>query len=239
MKTRYGRLWSAAWDEFEEAVQGIARDPGVNRVCEVGAGATPLLDLEFVKREGLDYVLLDASAEELDKADPSYAKIEANVEDPALETGAPFDLVFSQFTAEHVRSPHALHRNVHAMLAPGGLAAHFFPTLYAPPFVLNRLLPERLMHVLLMRVQPRRTDAGLEAKFPAYYRWCRGPSERQLRRFEGVGFEVVEYVGYFGHDYYEPVPGLRAISRSIAAGLTKRPIPWLTSYAHVVLRRIR
>lgn len=49
-----------------------------------------------------------------------------------------FDVVESQNVAEHVRDPEAMHHNIHAMLKPGGVAIHFFPTLFAVPFIVNR-----------------------------------------------------------------------------------------------------
>ena len=236
MRKRFG-TWLAAWDEFDEAVETKARDPAVSRICEVGAGANPLLPPGFVTEHGLDYVLLDASTEELAKADEAYTKIQGDAESADLDAGGPYDLVFSRFTAEHIGAPEAFHRNVHAMLGPGATALHFFPTLYAPAFVVNRLLPERLTDWMLQRVQGGREHEGHTGKFPAYYRWCRGPTRRQRERFERVGFEVEEYVGYFGHFYYDPIPVLRALLAVTARTLARHPLPLLTSYAYVSLRR--
>src|SRR5215211_2552629 len=153
MKTRYG-FWSVAWDDFERAVETRARDPEVRRIGEVGAGANPLFSPELAARHDLDYVLLDISESELEKAPAGLSKVVVDLEAASIDAGRPYDFVFSRATAEHIRDPAAFHGNVLSMLDAGGEAAHFFPTLYAPPFVLNRILPERLMHSVLLRIQP-------------------------------------------------------------------------------------
>ena len=78
---------------------------------------------------------------------------------------------------------------------------------------------------------------GEHAKFRAYYRWCRGPTRRQLRRLESVGFQVLDYVGYFGHGYFGPLKPLDRVEQALSHALVRRPLPALTSYATVTLRR--
>jgi hypothetical protein len=59
-----------------------------------------------------------------------------------------------------------------------------------------------------------------------------------IRRFERVGFEVVEFRGYFGHSYYQTrMPLLHKLERAKARWLAKHPIPLLTSFSWVVLRK--
>jgi hypothetical protein len=137
--------------------------------------------------------------------------------------------------AEHVRQPRQFHRNVHSLLRPGGLAFHFFPTLYALPFVANALLPERASAAVLRFCSPR--DPVTQRKFPAYYRWCRGPTASQMRRFESLGYAVEQYVGFFGHGYYERIPGLRSLHRWATAYMLRHPLPWVTSFAYLILRK--
>jgi hypothetical protein len=141
--------------------------------------------------------------------------------------------------AEHLPSPAEFHKAVFNMLAPGGRAMHYFPTFYEPAFIVNRLLPEAIADGILQRIQPNRARGGKHEKFRAYYRWCRGPTRRQLARLTGVGFEVDEYVGIFGHDYYRPVPPVDRVERVLAERLVRHPFPSLTAYAWVTLRRPR
>jgi len=236
MVRRYG-LWTTAGHEFAEAVNRTASRVEVQRVCEVGAGANPLLTPEYADEHGLEYVLVDASAQELAKAPAGYRTLAADVTSSGLAGAGLYQLVFSRYLAEHVRSAPAFHRNVLSMLAPGGWALHFFSTLYAVPFLLNRVLPERLGEAALTRLHPDRRGDGSQGKFPAYYRWCRGPLRAQERRLSGVGFEVLEYAGFFGHEYYRTIPGLGAFGGALARRLVSHPVPVMTSYAYVVMRR--
>jgi len=138
--------------------------------------------------------------------------------------------------AEHVANPRQFHQNVFQLLAPGGLAAHCFPTLYAFPFVVNRLLPDRLAKQILNIVAPRNTYQY--SKFPAYYRWCRGPSKRQLKRFTDLGYDVVEYKAFVGHpEYYRKLPLLKQLHNAKTAFLLENPHPLFTSYAYVLLQK--
>jgi SAM-dependent methyltransferase len=230
--------WFDVWTDFPEAVRRLAGRPEVERMCDLGGGANPILTLDEIRERGLRYEILDVSADELAKAPAGYATQQADVLDPALaRRHGPYDLVASSFAAEHIPDPARFHANVLATLRPGGYAVHAFPTLYEPAFVLNRLLPEGAMEPLLRRIQPGREAAGPHGKFPAYYRWCRGPSGRQLRRLRSVGFEITEYTGYFGHGYFGPLKPLDWLEQRLAHALVRHPLPALTSYALVVLRR--
>lgn len=212
-----------------------AAHPGAS-VLDVGAGANPLLDEAFVREHDLSYAILDIDRGELDKAPPSFRRIHADIAAHDLGLDDAFDLVCSMDVAEHLADPQTFHRNVFGLLRPGGVAVHFFPTFYALPFVVNRIAPEGVMRPVLLRLQPDRLQHGLHPKFPALYRWSRGPTRRQLRRFTQLGYEVERYVGYFGHGYYT-VRLLDRLEQAKAGLLLWHPVPALTSYALVVLRR--
>jgi 2-polyprenyl-3-methyl-5-hydroxy-6-metoxy-1,4-benzoquinol methylase len=230
--------WKRVWTDLPAAVERLAARPDVVRVCDLGGGANPILALDFIAAHGLRYEILDASAEELSKAPPGYATVQADATDPGLrDRHGPYDLIASGFIAEHVPDPARFHANVYALLAPGGHAVHVFPTLYEPAFVANLLTPEWVADPLLRRIQPGREPHGSHAKFRAYYRWCRGPTRRQLARLRAVGFEVVDYVGYFGHGYFKRIEWLDRLEQRLAATLVRHPLPVLASYACVVLRR--
>jgi len=236
-RIRYDVGGGNAWRRFSEAVRAAALHERVRSVCEPGGGARPLLDPDFVSAKGLEYVVLDISQAELDKAPASHTKVRADLMSPDLGGLGTYDLVFSQTLAEHLVDPVVFHRNVLRILRPGGRALHFFPTLYEPTMVLNRLLPESVTQQLLLWLQPRRQRGGKEEKFHAYYRWCPGPTARQHRRLESVGFEVEEYVGFFGHDYLFDLSLLHRAQFTLARALVRHPIPALTSAAYVVLRK--
>jgi SAM-dependent methyltransferase len=215
----------------------IIRSRGLTDVCEIGAGANPALDTAFIDKHRLRFLAIDSSSDEIRKMPSGYGAYLADVSRHDFRSPRTFDLVFSISVGEHVTAPQTFHENIFAMLRPGGTAFHYFATLYALPFVVNRVLPERMSEVLLRTIDPRRTPEGRLAKFPARYRWCRGPTQRQIERFERIGYRVEEYVGFFGHDYTERIPIVRSLENALARGLQRYPIPALTSYAQVILAR--
>lgn len=227
-----------AWRDVKSTIEAAIVGHGAKRVLEVGAGANPLFPESFLREHALAYTALDISASELEKAPTCYRRVVGDICSPSLVLEERFDFVFSRMLAEHVPDGEAFHRNVYRLLAPGGRAFHFFPTMWAPPFVLNRLLPERLADGVLHLVQRGREREGHHAKFPAYYSWCRGPSQSQFRRFESLGYRVESYVGHFGHrGYYVKFPPLLAVHDAISRWLLAHPQPWLTSFAYLTLQR--
>lgn len=232
MNTRYTTS-HACFDAVPDVV--LSRlSPGMS-VCEVGGGANPLLSRDERDRLNLTYTIVDIDAEELAKAPDDVRKLELDITLRSLHER--FDLVVSKQVAEHVRHPEPMHRNICAMLAPGGVAIHFFPTLFSAPFVVNRIIPERLAARVLLRLQPYRSISGKHGKFRAYYRWCRGPTRGQVRRLRRSGFEIDEYVAGFGHTYYCRSPHLQRLEDAKTQLLLRHPVALLTSYAIVVLRR--
>jgi hypothetical protein len=104
-------------------------------------------------------------------------------------------------------------------------------------FLVNRLLPERVAERLLLTFEPQRASTGRQGKFPPYYRWCRGPTGRQLRRLETLGYEIREYDAYFGHTYFRRVRPLQALVDQVAGALARQRAYALSSYALAVLRQ--
>jgi len=227
-----------AWEEHRRFLQELILRTGARAVCEVGGGANPSLDRAFVAHNDIDYVVIDISPEELDKAPHGIAKICSDVTADTVPAEEYFDLVFSKMLAEHVHSGRKFHENIYKILKKGGRAFHFFPTLYAPPFLVNRLLPEWLAAMILSVVQPGRQKTGQYGKFPAFYSWCRGPMRSQINRFEYLGYSVEQYIGFFGHSgYYEKAKPIKRMHETLSAFLTRHPVPALTSFAYMVLKK--
>jgi 2-polyprenyl-3-methyl-5-hydroxy-6-metoxy-1,4-benzoquinol methylase len=179
----------------------------------------------------VNYTVLDISEEELAQTASGYRKMVMDIGGELRGTAGAYDLVFSRFVLEHVGNAHRAHANVFALLKPGGIAVHFFPTLFALPFVVNKLVPESLSVRMLSK------ERQAKGKFPAYYRWCVGPTEWAIRRLERVGYEVLEYAGFFGHGYYDGRPALRRMHGKVRGFLLKHPIACCTSFAWVILRK--
>lgn len=234
MLIRYAN--SQETSSFASVLEQIIISRGVRRILEIGGGANPTFPFEFVSKYALEYTVLDISQGELDKAPQGYFKVLADITSPFLDLPGGYDLIFSKWLAEHVQSGEIFHRNVYRLLAHGAVAFHFFPTLYAPPYVVNRLMPERLAEGLLQMLQTGRDKKGKKAKFPAYYSWCLGPTQAQVKRFEHLGYRVDEYVGFFGHaPYYMKLPVLAKAHHALSNWLVRHPVPWLTSFAFVKL----
>ena len=224
--------------DFKYLIERAITENGLRRVCDLGAGANPILEPDFIERNQLEYTIMDISREELAKAPAQYTKIQTDLASPLFEPSEQYDLAVSVFLAEHVRDPEAFHSNVWRLLAPGGKALHLFSTLYSLPFVANKLVPARLSQRLVrIACGPVRENDGNYGTFPAYYRWCRGPTRKQILRLQAIGYQIEEYAGLFGHAYFGRIPALQRAELSVASWLTRHPIPHLTSYAWVILTK--
>lgn len=220
------------WHEFDETLSRLMNTHRPHDVCELGGGRRPALSRAEVDRRGVRYVLLDADADELAAAPDWCDTIRADAASSDFAIEDRFDFAFSRMLAEHVTDGRRFHANVHRALRPGGVAFHFFPTMFTVPFVVNKLLPEVATRRILQRAQPR----GL-AKFPAHYRWTWGPTQGQLRRIESVGLEVLAYVGGFGHHYYRRIPPLDRAMQRVWELARERELYHVASYAYLVVRK--
>lgn len=230
----YGRTQDA-WQGFVPFLTDLINEHNIERVCDIGGGSNPLLSGEYIEKRGLDYSILDISESELLKGPKHYKKILADIASHDFSINKKFDLVFSKMLAEHISDAEQFHRNVLSCLAGNGLAVHFFPTLYSLPFFVNYIVPEYLSDILLNVFAPR--NRYQHEKFSAYYRSCRGPTRRQMRKFSRLGYDVVEYRGFFGHNYYNKITFLKKIHDLMTNYLLWNPNPTFTSYAYVVLKK--
>ena len=224
-----------AWAEYSSFIQSLVERFSPQTVCDVGGGANPVLPFEFIASRGIDYSLLDISAEELAKAPREYQKIVQDIEAESFPWKQEFDFLFTKMLAEHIHDGQRFHKNVFDLLKPGGIAVHYFPTLYTLPFLVNKIVPEKLSSQLLNIFAPR--ERFRLGKFPAYYDWCYGPTPKMLTMLTGIGFEILEFRGLIGHIYYGRIPFIKEIHRAYSKFLAKHPSPYLTSFAQVILRK--
>jgi SAM-dependent methyltransferase len=226
---------------FSSEVRRHISDPEIARICDVGGGPNPELSAGEIERSNLDYVLLDSSSAQLEKAPSGYATLQADILNPPAWTAGAFDLVHSRWVAEHVPDPRSFHESIYSMLRPGGIAIHLFPTLWALPFVVNRIFPESLTQRFVsldsLTSGASRQASGNHGKFPAYYRWCRGPTRGQFGRLRSTGFEVELSTGFFGHAYYEKIRPLAVFEQLKSDFLMKHPVPALTAASLITLRK--
>ncbi len=197
------------WSKTEVFVQELILKNNLKSILEIGAGANPTINPEFIKKHDLKYTISNIDDNELKKADKIYSKLVIDLSSPGFNLPEKFDLVFSRMVGEHISDANTFHQNVFKILNKGGLSFHCFSTLYAFPFLINKIIPNKLSDVVLDKIAPR--DKHQHGKFNAYYDWSRGPSPQMIKRFENIGYEVLEYVGYFGHNYYNKIPILNKI----------------------------
>lgn len=238
VKTQYlTRDRFAGFADSHAFVEQYLERRGVSNILEIGAGANPTLRLSYLDQHPwLSYTANDVDTNELAKVNPRFTALLADFTQPEIRLDRSYDLIFSRNVNEHVKSGRDYYTNIYNTLVPGGYTFHFFSTLYSLPFLVNYLTPEYVSEPLLKIFAPR--DDFKQGKFRAYYDWSRGPSRRMIQRFESIGFEVVQYDGYFGHKYYEQRSKLlHQIATLKSRFLAKYPINLLTSYAFVELRR--
>ncbi|PVW15132.1 methyltransferase domain-containing protein [Marixanthomonas spongiae] len=228
------------WEKAPELLLQLIETYNAQKVLEIGSGANPTLTPDIVSKSGITYTTNDVSGEELLKASKVYSTWKADLCTPdiAENHSEKYQLIFSRMVNEHIKDGETYYKNLYDLLEPNGVTAHCFSTLYALPFLVNRILPENFTDKLLNFFNPR-TDRHQHEKFPAYYSWSRGPSRKSIKRFEALGFEVIEYIGFFGHGYYrKKVPFLDYLEQKKAHWLVKNPVPALTGYAYIVLKKV-
>jgi SAM-dependent methyltransferase len=222
--------WETAMLGYGDELKAlVARYPGA-KILELGAGRWPSFRLDEMPATIGSYTVNDISEHELSLLPEGYEKACFDVSGDAANFSDSYDVVFSRFLAEHVPDGVAMHRNVHRVLRPGGVAFHLIPTLYALPFVLNKLAPERLTTPLLKILSPRR---AISPKFPAHYSACYGSPGRMTEMLRQIGYQRVEVRTFYGHFYYEKIPLLRSLHRRFSALAARRDWHVLGSYAYI------
>lgn len=235
-----GSTSEVAWQSYGDAIRRWISTSSAKVVLEVGGGRSPLLSSEEATALGVArYLVNDVSAAELDHLDADRERACFDIQDgpPAdADYAGQCDLVFAHMVFEHVAKPAEAWASVARLLRPGGIGVSFHPVLYSPPFVANRLIPERLSRVVLERAFPRRNDDD-HPKFPAYYRWCRASEGYMTRKLAPFGFASVEVRPFYGHEYFNRIPVLRTVDNGLSSLAQRRTWPALASYAYVIVTR--
>jgi len=225
------------FQSYDDLLVRLAHEIDAKDIGELGGGANPIVADSERWGFASHRTVIDISATELEKAQTTVETRVADLCQPIHDNLNAYDFVFSQMLCEHLPKPQVFHQNCFNLLRPGGLAVHFFPTLYTLPYVINKLIPEETARSILKKAQPGRLDDPRREKFPAYYRWTTGPTVKAKRRFESIGFEIAGWEACFGHRYYEVIPPLHAVETAKSNFLLRHPISALTSFAVVILRK--
>jgi SAM-dependent methyltransferase len=231
------RHW--AWDNYENVVRGLARILHARRLLEVGGGRDPLFKADEPATLGIEMTINDISRTELDVLPDSYRKacfdVAGDISTVAHLRGS-FDLAFSRMVFEHVADGQRAWSNLYEMLAPGGVALAFVPTLYSFPFVVNWLLPDDVAAKIVKLLYRNRTDHE-DPVFPARYSWCFA-SERKMKPMLGaIGYREVQVLPFYGHGYFERFPVVSDIHERFTALARAQDWRTVASYAYIAARK--
>lgn len=230
----YDRSYSCAWKGYKDRIAGIASSIAGADIIEIGAGRAPLFEAADLPPSVASYTLSDISKSELDRAPGQWDKICFDACGDITGIDSRYDLAFSRMLAEHVPDGYRFHSNLFQLLKPGGIAFHFMPTLFSPPFVINKVLPETLSRTLLGFFFKQRNDEQVP-KFPARYAMCRGVTAGLISRYKSIGYAEVDIRTFYGHGYFEKLPGLRELDHALSSMACRRSWTLLGSYAYVKL----
>lgn len=224
------KSWETSMLGYGDALKSIVASYPDAAILELGAGRRPSFTFAEMPATIDSYTVNDISAEELALLPEGYDMACFDVSGDASNFRDNYDVVFSRFLAEHVPDGYAMHRNVHQVLRDGGVSFHLIPTLYAFPFVINKLLPERLTAWVLKTFAPRR---AINPKFPAHYSMCYGNPDYMAKKLTEIGYRKVEIQNFYGHFYYEKIPVLRSVHKWFSDLAAKNNWTSLSSYAYI------
>lgn len=229
-----------AWDNYDKIIPAISRHFGLKHMCEIGGGRDPLFRQDEARALGLEFTINDIDPGELALAPDGYKKACFDISGDLWtlpQQPGPYDLMVSRMVFEHVADVEKAWNNVHALLAPGGVALCFFPTLYAWPFVINHIIPETLSHKIVHALFPNRRDGGGDPKFPAVYDWCYGRESKLRPMLAKAGFSDIHVQPFWGQHYLARFPVLRNVDAALDRLLARLDWRLFTSYTYVIVRK--
>ena len=228
-----------ALKNFPRTVGKFIRALPATSVLEVGGGRSPMFSEKDIASFGCFYTVNDIAQTELNRAPDYVSKAcfdigTSNSQDLAPFAGK-FDFIFSKFVFEHVKDAEQAYRNIRTLLRPGGICLNYHPVLFAIPFVINWLVPDRFSRALLLAFFPHRNDEG-KPKFPSFYSLC-NLSESARRKIQSCGFASVHRQAFYNHAYFRKLPLLREADKALANYGARNGITSLASYSYTIAMR--
>jgi SAM-dependent methyltransferase len=123
---------SWAWDNYKRVVHDLCVTLKRRRILEIGGGRDPLFSCDEIKHLGVDMTVNDISPSELAILPAEYRTACFDVAGDMSSIDHlrnSFDFAFSRMVFEHVADGRRAWANLYQLLAPGGVAFAFFPTL--------------------------------------------------------------------------------------------------------------
>lgn len=234
-----------AWDEYKSTVLALAEQcresgrqrSGAVRLLEIGGGRSPSLTPAEAAKAGIELTINDIDPRALAQAPEAFEKAQFDISGEIHSTWeGGFDLVMSRMVFEHVRDAPRGWANVLRLLAPGGVALAFHPTLYAPPFLIHWLMQEEHAARILRRLIPDRRD-GDEPTIPARYEMCFSDPAKLEPILKRLGYSDVLVAPFWRHSHFRHIPLLREADDALQDFAEKRDWRKLSTYAYTLARR--
>jgi SAM-dependent methyltransferase len=229
--------WALA--NYKRVVAEFCKLFAARRLIEIGGGRDPLFDPREIENLCAEITVNDISSGELAVLPHGYRTacfdVAGDISSVAHLRNS-FDLAFSRMVFEHVADGQRAWANLYELLAPGGVALAHIPTLYAAPFVLNWLLPDRLATAIVKQLYPNRTDED-DPVFPARYSWCFAQDERMRSMLSEIGYREIVVQPFYGHGYYNPFPIVRDIHKRFTAIARRRDWRAMACFAYIAVRK--
>jgi SAM-dependent methyltransferase len=228
-----------AWSNYKRVVRDLATHFAAHRLIEIGGGRDPLFERDEINALGAEMTVNDISAVELAALPPGYRTarfdVAGDISGVAYLRNS-FDLAFSRMVFEHVADGQRAWANLYELLAPGGVGLAFVPTLYAVPFLLNRLLPDKLAASIVKLIYHHRTDKE-DPVFPARYSWCFAGESRLRPMLTAIGYRDVIVEPFYGHGYYRFFPVVRDLHARFTDIARRADWRMLASFAYIAARK--
>ena len=228
-----------AWTNYKHAVRNLCTRLSAQRLIEIGGGRDPLFGLDEISDLGVKMTVNDVANGELAVLPHCYQTacfdVAGDISRVANLRGT-FDLAFSRMVFEHVADGQRAWANLYELLAPGGVALAFAPTLYSLPFLLNWLLPDRLAAAIVKAIFRHRTDDA-DPVFPARYSWCVADTARMDSMLSAIGYRDVFVQPFYGHGYYRSFPIIRDMHERFTSLARRHDWRMLASFAYIAARK--
>ena len=162
--------YSHGYDKYKEIIDELKIS--YPRIIEIGGGKHPI----YPPHE--NFTVNDIDQNELSFIKNYKTALFDVCGKIPVEYHGKYDLIISKMVLEHVPDGKKYYENLKILLAKGGVALTFHPTLYSLPFVVNFLLPEAIGNFIFYLLYRTKDRTKLENekirvnKFSAHYSYC-------------------------------------------------------------------
>jgi SAM-dependent methyltransferase len=228
-----------AWANYKRVISDLCTRLAAHRLIEIGGGRDPLFTVADIDSLGVEMTVNDIAGGELAALPHGYQTACFDVAgdiSPVANLRGTFDFAFSRMVFEHVADGQRAWANLYELLAPGGVALAFVPTLYALPFFLNWLLPDKLAAAIVKAIFRHRTDDA-DPVFPARYSWCIADEARMNAMLSAIGYRDIVVQPFYGHGYYRYFPIIRDMHERFTGLARQHDWRKLASFAYIAARK--